>query len=48
MSKESGKIYTCLLVLQRILDIRFVPAVLDTIKKQQVQGAAFEGIKSYV
>ena len=34
--------------LQRILDIRFVPQVLETIKKQQVQGAAFEGIKSYV
>lgn len=39
---------TLLLALQRILDIRFVPGVLETIKKQQLHGAAFPGVKSYV
>lgn len=35
-------------VLQRVLDIRFVPAVLDNIKRMEVQGATFEGEKNYV
>lgn len=39
---------TLLLAVQRILDIRFVPGVLETIKKQQLHGAAFPGVKSYV
>ena len=35
-------------VLQRVLDIKFVPAVLDNIKRMEVQGATFEGEKNYV
>ena len=35
-------------VLQRVLDIKFVPAVLDNIQKMEVQGATFEGEKNYV
>ena len=35
-------------VLQRVLDIKFVPAVLGTFKKMEVQGATFEGEKNYV
>ena len=34
--------------VQRALDIRFVPAVLDQAKEQILQGAAFEGEKIYV
>ena len=35
-------------VLQRVLDIKFVPAVLDDIRKMESQGATFEGEKNYV
>jgi hypothetical protein len=34
--------------LQRTLDIRFVPAVLEDIKNMTIQGASFEGEKTYV
>jgi len=34
--------------LQRVLDIKFVPAVLNTIKKMEAQGATFEGEMVYV
>ena len=34
--------------VQRALDIRFVPAVLEQARNQTLQGAAFEGEKIYV
>ncbi|KAL3135699.1 hypothetical protein ABBQ38_006170 [Trebouxia sp. C0009 RCD-2024] len=37
-----------LFTYQRVLDIKFVPAVLNTIKKMEAQGATFEGEKVYV
>lgn len=37
-----------LFTYQRTLDIRFVPAVLEDIKNMTIQGACFEGEKTYV
>ena len=45
---SASSVLSLLIVMQRILDIRFVPDVLDQVKNMTVQGASFEGEVVYV